>query len=340
MSWLSGWGRRKSHTIEGSTAGAQTNYQMKIVVYKGIGTDSGEKVYLGTNVRDDFGDVRFTKSDGITPLDYWMESYTLGTKAIFWVEVDTIPASPDTVDIYIYYDKPDAITTSNIYNTFLLGDSFEDGLVNWTIVEGDTTTNTTDSTVVFKGNYSYKGEETTIFAVSAIEQAFPQQAKVVVYGAFRVPSSAARTTGLLRLNGTLRFRWQNQGGNLVYYTGATWITVYSGAINTWYQYKVVYKNTSVDLYFYDANGTLLGSATGITAFDSTGDVNTLGLNVWYSTGTGAAWQDFIRIRKYADPEPSHGAWGSEETAPKPIPEHPLISRSLVSHIIVAKPIIR
>ncbi len=92
--WLSDYGYRKQITITGTTAGAQTNYQMKLTVYKGSGTDSGSNVYLNNHVQDDFDDIRFTKSDGTTQLDYWVESYTSGTSATVWVEFDSIPASP------------------------------------------------------------------------------------------------------------------------------------------------------------------------------------------------------------------------------------------------------
>jgi len=41
--------------------------------------------------RTDFGDIRFTKSDGITELDYWMEEVVDGDYAVFWVKVPSIP---------------------------------------------------------------------------------------------------------------------------------------------------------------------------------------------------------------------------------------------------------
>ena len=57
-----------------------------------------------------FADLRFTKSDGSTLLDYWIEFIT-GTSpnliAKVWIELapspDTIPASPGTYTFYIYY---------------------------------------------------------------------------------------------------------------------------------------------------------------------------------------------------------------------------------------------
>ncbi|MDH5686275.1 MAG: BNR repeat-containing protein [Candidatus Bathyarchaeota archaeon] len=73
--WNSTWLYRKLHNITGSSAGAQTNYQVRIVAYGGSGTDSGNAVYLDGKARDDFGDIRFA---GVSPLDYWMEQSNRG----------------------------------------------------------------------------------------------------------------------------------------------------------------------------------------------------------------------------------------------------------------------
>lgn len=73
MAWLTGWSYRKSHVINPAT-GAGALYQKRIVTYFGSGVDSGENVYLNEKCRTDFGDIRFTKSDGATELDYWRES--------------------------------------------------------------------------------------------------------------------------------------------------------------------------------------------------------------------------------------------------------------------------
>ena len=37
---------KKSITIAGTAAGAQTNYRLKLMVYRGEGTDSGNSCYL------------------------------------------------------------------------------------------------------------------------------------------------------------------------------------------------------------------------------------------------------------------------------------------------------
>ena len=124
--WLTGWSYRKQITIAGSTAGAQTNYQMKLTINRSTGTDSGSTVYLGTKCASDYKDIRFTKTDGTTLLDYWIESST-STTATVWVELDSIPASPATATFNLYYGNSGATPSSNIQNTFVFGDDFEDG---------------------------------------------------------------------------------------------------------------------------------------------------------------------------------------------------------------------
>ncbi len=127
MVWLLGWNRRKPKLVKGSTTGAQTSYQMKITIYKGIGTDTNNQIYLGGYANNDFSDIRFTSSDEISQLSYWIESYTFGVSAIVWIKIDSIPADPFTKTIYIYYDNPVALSQSNGPNTFVFYDDFESG---------------------------------------------------------------------------------------------------------------------------------------------------------------------------------------------------------------------
>ena len=86
---------------------------MKIIVHYGSGTDYNDNtktppeghVYVDGKSRADFQDIRFTKDDGVTELDYWFENEDTAESdgyGIFWVEVDSIPASPGTATIYVY----------------------------------------------------------------------------------------------------------------------------------------------------------------------------------------------------------------------------------------------
>jgi hypothetical protein len=120
--WLSGWTYRQKLTIQSAT-GAGTNYQIPITVLK-TGTNS--------HCRDDFGDLRFTASDGSTLLDYWMQSVSLGSQALFCVN-DTDNLSSSNSTIYMYYGNSGATTTSNGKATFQFFDNFSaDSSIDWT----------------------------------------------------------------------------------------------------------------------------------------------------------------------------------------------------------------
>ncbi len=108
------WSKRKAITITGSTGGAQTDYQIKTTVS------------YDSDMQPDFDDVRFTNSDGVTLLNYWLESKTDSSTADFWVKVPSIPASPNTTIIYMYYGNSSASSTSSGNNTFPLFDDFND----------------------------------------------------------------------------------------------------------------------------------------------------------------------------------------------------------------------
>jgi hypothetical protein len=125
------WSYRKSHIINGIGTSAGINYQIRIVVINGTGTDNGDTVYINNKARSDFGDVRFIASDGTSQLDYWMESVNVGKNATFWVEIaGTLTGQLQT--IFLYYGNPAATTTSNGANTFIFFDDFSGDLSKWT----------------------------------------------------------------------------------------------------------------------------------------------------------------------------------------------------------------
>ena len=61
--FLEGWSYRKLHTLAGSPSGVLTDYQVRFKVYNTTGIDAGENVYLGSQVKPDFSDIRFTTED-------------------------------------------------------------------------------------------------------------------------------------------------------------------------------------------------------------------------------------------------------------------------------------
>jgi len=137
--WNTSFLYRKTHTITGTALGVQTDYQMCFEMRYGSGTDSGNKIYLNSHSQTDFDDIRFVKNDDTTLFDIWLDNYTASTVAYFWVEIDSIPVSPNTVDVYIYYGNDSVSSVSNGESTFLLFDDFEDNSLNtslWSAVAG------------------------------------------------------------------------------------------------------------------------------------------------------------------------------------------------------------
>ncbi|HIQ02812.1 MAG TPA: DUF2341 domain-containing protein [Desulfurococcales archaeon] len=54
-----------------------------------------------SKVRIDGGDLRFTDSDGVTLLPYWIEKWNPGGTSIIWVKIPEIPANSEK-KIYLY----------------------------------------------------------------------------------------------------------------------------------------------------------------------------------------------------------------------------------------------
>jgi len=109
----SSWKYRQSAAINGSSSGAQSNYQIKI------------NVVYNSHMKSDFSDIRFTSANGLTLLKYWLESYTPSGSAVFWVKVPSIPVAPNTANLYIYYGNSAAGTASSGEDTFSFFDHFE-----------------------------------------------------------------------------------------------------------------------------------------------------------------------------------------------------------------------
>ncbi|MCK4532293.1 DUF2341 domain-containing protein [bacterium] len=125
--WLDGWLKRAPVTITGSASGAQTDYQVRV-----------EVPYV-SDIQSDFDDIRFTAVNGETLLDYWLDVSTPSVASTFWVEVPSIPVSPATTTIYIYYGNPSVNSISNGDNTFVFFDNFQEIILDtnkWQLATG------------------------------------------------------------------------------------------------------------------------------------------------------------------------------------------------------------
>jgi len=110
--WLSGWDYKRPIAI--SSGSALENYQVLVTV--------NTQELISAKMRSDGSDVRFTDSDGLTLISYWIESGLNTSSTRIWVRVPSVPAGSST--IYMYYGNSSAISASNGDTTFDFFDDF------------------------------------------------------------------------------------------------------------------------------------------------------------------------------------------------------------------------
>jgi len=337
--WLLGWQYRKPHVITGAS-GAGTNYQVKVIVHYGSGTDGGADVYLSSHSRTDFGDVRFTNNGGSTPLDYWMETKVDGDNAVFWVKVADDLSTAQT--IYVYYGKSDATTTSNGANTFLLFDDWESyslgsihGQGGWTLEKynangaADVITDAGDKVLDVKGYYGgtavWKNFAATnnmqLFVMLHFESlANDGQFHFGFYDSLDVYKNLANNIGLHHEMDVGSTQWlelkdmENGGSSKVNpYTDYAPGNYWADTLN-WYgtggnALKGLFKKgTSKNPY--DGSFVTKGDLT-LTCSETSRP--RIGFDDYqYHGAYEHIYVVYFYVKKYVSPEPSHGAWGSEE----------------------------
>jgi len=317
VGWLTNWGYRKKHTITGSIDGAQTNYQIRFVVHYGSGSDSGEDVYCDSNCKTDFSDIRFTKSDGTTNLDYWIEEYTASSEATIWVEVDSIPANPSTVDIFVYYGNDSASSNSNGTNTFYAWDDFDLGYSasdppkasrNWTSNDVYVQNNPTGRSgmgLKFNSLEASGTEEASISFTTSLSS-------VAINFKWHIDGTDYRNgyTQTTDSVATLLASTKKENGDEEYYDGESYQAfspALSYAATTWYTYEWRLKTG----YFHvTQNGTDYTGGRRNTGTPDEQTWNTYGNNTY----TFVFFIDDVFVRKWVENEPAHSTWAEEEQA--------------------------
>ena len=316
MAWLTGYTYRKLITITGSTAGAQTDYPMKLNVYKGIGEDSGNSVYLGGNLEGSaFEDVRFTQSDGSTELDHWRESWVADTSAIFWIEFDSIPASPDTTTFYIYYSKEEDSTGSNGANTFSFFDDFPGDAI-------DTDKWSTSGTIGVSGGIASLNEDDKICAKTGFGYGYCMEARskadeqdstfVSMWEAIddETDKLEINNSDLYQADDFNNFNCQTRKD----YAGGG-VGEDSDEVEDWTDFRTDYCIYRIKRYAVD-NLVFEQDANNYT--DDNNDIPTITLypllRVWDSSQASTLSVDWVLVRKIVDPDPEWTSWGSQETS--------------------------
>ena len=311
--WLTGWQYRKSHTITGS-AGAGTDYQVRIIVHRTTGTDSGENVYLDSHCLTNFADVRFADDDGNTELDYWMEEKTDYDDATFWVEIaDSLESA--NVNIYVYYGNIDVSTTSSGANTFLFYEDWATQSVRpavWDVFYDTGGSMSYSSTDAQQGGYVAKIEGSAGMGAIGYESdyllaaphALMFRAKVeATVGAnqeLRIGSGTPTLWPLAVIEtgaGTHVFRSYDEDGNIDDQT------MDSSLFDGYHAFEITRSGTHARLY-----------ADGVLEETGSCDPDTVSTSIASFSAHDSGyylWSDWFAGRKYIASEPAHDSWGRE-----------------------------
>jgi len=291
--------------------------------------DSGEDLYLHEKCKTDFGDIRFTASDGITELEYFPVEQVDGDYALFRVLIPTILVSPNGATIYVYYGRDDATKTSDGEATFpWLFDDFDDysindppNLTDWS-TEGTGVGNTIDVQAdpadagkkCFRIVESGDGNETELEALLKDKRTgfaihFRTRGNTDERWYYRSYEDLVYRTNVQRDLTVNRFQWWN---GLAY---GDFVPGLSAPINTWIEViqEIMdlgesYMHWEVDGVDY-TGGWASTPVVGMNIYEFSPFRNTA--QIMYVGGIGTD-NRYIFVRKFVYPEPTNGDWGAEE----------------------------
>ena len=321
-----------------------TDYQILVTL------DTQSLISQG-KMRSDCGDIRFTDFDGAL-LNYWIEPNTCNTSNTkIWVKVPFIPGG-STETIYLWYGNPNATSQSSVANTFI---AEIDGLVAcWHFDEGSGNVSYDSSgnnhTAIIYGATWVNGYYGKALQYDGVDDyvsfsnitlgdtyTFVLWAKTLSPRIGSNPSDAYiwlnwqycgdYAKGIL-LSSQGYFFFQDCGVSSIPNSGFVINSYVYPQTNVWYFLAAVRNSSSA--YFY-VNGTLVGSVTGLSGYNSTSNFGFLSrmFNTYYSNVidevyifnqalseeeitdlynyygyTTLNYPGIVLVRKYTSPEPS------------------------------------
>lgn len=320
MGWLTGWQYRRAITIDNQTGADLTDYQVKITL---------DSTNFGFNkANSDGSDIRFTTDDGTTIINHWIESWdSAGQTATIWVKVPTIPSTGGT--IYMYYGNSSATNTgTDPEAVFILYDDFASLSSDWKIASGvghpKAHTYYVDSGLL-KQTYSSDGDTFFIkkknsFVIGPGGPGVLLEAYTYMenqWGGFCLVTEAEDEAMHYTIGCRIDERY--------------WVGSVKGR---WYdnRYRIPAKTWRTIQLVIKPDGTLVFRSIedGWTATKNSQFLDVLTSRTWYAgiVGEGYNYQrywDWIRVRKYASPEPTCTLQAEEEP-----PEHLIITDLSVS----------
>jgi hypothetical protein len=273
---------------------------------------SRSDVYLNGHSKDDFSDIRFTKSDGITLLNYWIENVSSGNTATVWVKLDSIPASPSSASFFIYYGNPSAVSVSNGANTFPFFDDFTGSTLDtskwnadWTWGSGGTVS-VSNSILSISSANTNSGKAIESKTNFSVPYALRMKALIpaVNYNYIGLYAST-NTNPTASLGQYATFSYES--GNYTHESDGTSVTA---NVHTWsnavFNTIDIYRTSTGASSFYVSNSLLESGAHRRSTAATM-------IRVASYKSTAAMQVDWILMRNYTTNEPAGSAWGSETT---------------------------
>jgi len=276
---------------------------MKLLVGESSGA-TGENVDCGGLCLSTFNDLRFTKADGITLLDYWIESVTGTTPnqlATIWIEFDSIGTGATT--FYLYYGKADATAASNGVNTFIFFDHFDGDLSKWS---GDTAYASIASSILSMVGPSTPAVKSIKSTTNAGKNTFALRtyakikAQINNYDLIEVcDATRDHNAGLYNEAGTRK---------IVTKDGTTETSVDSNWTSDAYKIFDIMVVGGVNSCFFENGAELTGSPKTTNPPNSTSM-----MACFFAYNSSAVVKsDWVLLRNYEATEPAWGSWGGAE----------------------------
>jgi hypothetical protein len=303
---------RQSEIIN-SASGADVSYQVQIVVVNSSGTSSGNVMHENNRCRSDFGDIRFYSNDNLTNLNYWNESYNAGKNITCWVRMPSDNTygnlSSSNQVLWVYYGNSTTTTAANGLNTFLFFDDFSGASLNTTLWSTSGTSTTYNKMTVSNSILTFKGNDTGGWNYLIGD---------VGLGVYNVRTKMDAALNLTRCAGAMgengivnqpEALFYMQTGTYYAYCGGTYsaqtITI-SGLDTSYHLDEVDWISGNLSFFVdgaYKANETTSAYIPSAIIYDK--------LAVGYGSKS-EIYVDWIFSSKYVSPEPSNGAWTSEQ----------------------------
>ncbi|MGF3554940.1 MAG: DUF2341 domain-containing protein, partial [Thermoplasmatota archaeon] len=312
--WDTNWKYRREINISENSGSSLENYQVLITL-------NTQNLISEGKMKEDCADIRFIDSDSSTKLSYWIEGDCNTSSTKIWVKIPEILASSNKI-IYVYYGNPNADSENNGDSTFEFFDDFDEANLNDTKWDFDGFGGYSN---IF---YSINNGVLEVWSnnnwrILRMIKSFTPQDKIMAETKFKTDGASSwhqnylvqetnvnRNRFGLQDNGGLGWRVQyriDDGGGWLYSS-----VLYTLTANEWFIDSIQKKSTNtLQAIIYDTQYNQLGSSFTYTASQWADETWTW---VCWKYSATKGYFDWIRVRKYANPEPNITEIGDEEIA--------------------------